>query len=72
MTEKIYIQVEPQVINYVNRIMEGYEYLGVVSTVNKAEGILLVRVTPDTAGEVKEILNHLAVKITYFDSDTDR
>lgn len=71
MTEKIYIQVDPHAINYVNRIMEGYEYLGVVSTVNKAEGILLIRVTPDTAEEVKEILNHLAVNITYLDSDTE-
>ena len=61
----IYIQTEPKYVNYVNRIMEGYEYLGVVSTLDRHQGILLIRATPDTAAEVHEILAHLPIEIHY-------
>ena len=61
----IYIQIEPKYVNYVNRIMEGYEYLGVVSTLDRREGILLIRATPDTANEVREILAHIPIEIHY-------
>ncbi len=61
MAEAIYIRVDPRHIHYVNRIMEGYEYLGVVSTVDRAKGILIVRVTPDTFEDVKLILENLPV-----------
>ena len=46
MSEAIYVRVAPKDINYINRIMEGYEYLGVVTTVKKPEGLLIIRVTP--------------------------
>lgn len=64
----ICIQVEPKNVNFVNRIMEGYEYLGVVSTIDRKSGILMIRVTPDTAGEVREILAHLPIKVEYIDN----
>ncbi|WWV70855.1 hypothetical protein SOV_21600 [Sporomusa ovata DSM 2662] len=61
----IYIQVEPRYVNYVNRIMEGYEYLGVVSTLDRREGILQIRATPDTTNEVRDILAHIPIEIHY-------
>lgn len=61
----IYIQVEPRLVNYVNRIMEGYEYLGVVSTLDRSKGILVIRTTPDTTGEVQDILAHLPFSVQY-------
>lgn len=61
----IYIQLEPKYVNFINRIMEGYEYLGVVSTLNRKEGILVIRATPDTAEEVHKILAHLPIDIRY-------
>ena len=33
MHEEILIKIDVKYINYINRIMEGYEYLGVVTTV---------------------------------------
>lgn len=63
----IYIQVEPRNVNYINRIMEGYEYLGVVSTLDRKAGILVIRATPDTAGEVHEILAHLPITVQYLE-----
>lgn len=63
--EVIFIKVEPSNINYVNRIMEGYEYLGVVTTVNSAEGKLIVRVTFDTYHEVEKILKKLPIWLEF-------
>ncbi|HWR09947.1 DUF4911 domain-containing protein [Sporomusa sp.] len=61
----IYIQVEPKDVNFINRIMEGYEYLGVVSTLDRIAGILVIRATPDTAGEVHDILANLPISVQY-------
>ena len=63
----IYLRVQPSQINYINRIMEGYEYLGVVTTLSKTEGILVIRVTPDTVTEVRYILANLSLDIEYVD-----
>lgn len=63
----VFIRVAPRDVNYVNRIMEGYEYLGVVTTVDKAGGVLAVRATPDTAAEVRAILAHLPVALEFID-----
>ncbi|SMC59194.1 DUF4911 domain-containing protein [Sporomusa malonica] len=67
VAKPIYIQIEPKNVNYVNRIMEGYEYLGVVSTLDRTTGILVIRATPDTAGEVHEILANLPIKVQYIE-----
>ena len=34
MTEdtRVYIEIPPEEVNYINRIIEGYEYLGVLTT----------------------------------------
>jgi hypothetical protein len=45
--------------------MEGYEYLGVVTTLDRNEGIVAVRVTPDTENEAKKILANLPIKFEY-------
>ena len=63
--DDIYFKVNPSQINFINRVMEGYEYLGVVTTINKSEGILVIRTTPDTAGEVSNILKNLSQDIEY-------
>jgi hypothetical protein len=63
----IFIKVAPRDINYVNRIMEGYEYLGVVSTLSPKEGKLIIRTTPDTFLEAKKILEHLPVQIEFIE-----
>ncbi|CVK19626.1 DUF4911 domain-containing protein [Sporomusa sphaeroides] len=64
----ICIQVEPKDVNFVNRIMEGYEYLGVVSTLDRKAGILIIRATPDTVGDVREILAHLPIEVQYIEA----
>lgn len=63
----IFIKVAPSHINYINRIMEGYEYLGVVSTLSPREGKLIIRTTPDTFGEAIKILKHLPIPIEFIE-----
>jgi len=65
MDEEILIQVDVKYINYMNRIMEGYEYLGVVTTVKDTVGVLRIRVTPDTYKEVQIILENLPIPFSY-------
>ena len=59
------IKISPEKINYFNRILEGYEYLGVVSTLDKENGIVLIRSTPDTIEDVKNVLENLPIEINY-------
>jgi len=65
MCEEILIKIDMKHINYINRIMEGYEYLGVVTTVKNMENLLRIRVTPDTYSEVQEILANLPMEFEY-------
>ena len=68
MKELVKIKINPKDINFFNRIMEGYEYLGIVSTLNKKDGTVVVRTTPDTYDEVREIIDHLHLdNIEYID-----
>lgn len=55
----IYIKVEPTRIGFVGWIFEGYEYLGIVSTINREQGLIAVRATKDTRSAVKNIIEHL-------------
>ena len=65
MTEQILIRVNPCDVNYINRIMEGYEYLGVVTTIDRLQGLLLIRTTPDTMDEASRILRAIPVPIAF-------
>ena len=65
MHEQILIRIDVKYINYLNRIMEGYEYLGVVTTVKDQVGVLRIRVTPDTYKEVQDILENLPIEFEY-------
>ena len=61
MKTEIFLKVNKEDINYINRIMEGYEYLGVVSTIDKKEGIIVIRTTTDMYDEAKVILENLEI-----------
>jgi len=61
--EYVYFQIERTYTNYVNRILEGYEYVGVMTTVN-AEGLCMVRTTESTRELSIEILQSLPISVT--------
>lgn len=55
----IYIKIEPTKIGFVGWIFEGYEYLGIVSTIDRAQGLVAVRATKDTRQAAQSIIEHL-------------
>lgn len=61
----VYIRVNPRNVNFINQIMEGYEYLGVITTLDRQEGLLVVRATPDTAPLVRAILADLPIPVAF-------
>ncbi|MDU2065322.1 MAG: DUF4911 domain-containing protein [Sporomusaceae bacterium] len=63
MFETIFAQVDKHDINYVNRLLEGYENLGVLTTVDNQTGLVMIRVTPDTYQTVMDILLTMPVAI---------
>jgi hypothetical protein len=64
-TREILIRVQSRDIDYINKIIEAYEGLGLVHTIDRREGIVAVHVTPDTAKDVRDILANLRVGIEF-------
>lgn len=56
MNERITVRVDPRHIDMLNRIFEGYDGIGIVSTLDRKEGLVVIRVTPDTYHEAMQIL----------------
>ncbi len=63
----VYFQIDRSQTNYVNRILEGYEYVGVMTTVN-TEGLCMIRTTESTRELAKQILQSLPVSVTLLDT----
>lgn len=63
--ENIFLRVEPRDIDVINKIMEGYDGLGIVSTLNRREGLIVIRVTPDTREDVRGIIESFPVKFEF-------
>ncbi|MEQ8201841.1 MAG: DUF4911 domain-containing protein [Syntrophomonadaceae bacterium] len=59
MTDEIYARVEPDKIDMLTKIVEAYDNLGIVSTLERSSGRVVVRVTRDTREDMMEILNNL-------------
>ena len=49
----VYFQAPPAEMTFINRIIEGCDYLGVVTALDGRKGLGFVRTTKDTAGETK-------------------
>lgn len=63
MDNRVYIEIAPGDVNYVNRIMEGYEYLGILTTIDSRRATCCINATADTRKEVIEILPHLDTEV---------
>lgn len=60
-------RVSPDCIDMLTKLIEAYDHLGIVSTLDRTSGQVVIRVTPDTWLEVMEILRHLPFPITILD-----
>lgn len=65
----IFLKVAPVHIDMLNKIVEGYDNLAVVTTINASEGKLVLRVTPDTREDVLKILHHMPFSVEIMDGE---
>ena len=59
MKSEITARVNPENIDMLTKIIEAYDNLGIVSTLNRNQGLVIIRGTEDTYPELEEILGHL-------------
>ena len=59
----VYFHLEPKHTNYINRIIEGYEYLGVMTSIDINRRCML-RCTPSTRPLAIELLSSLSDYVT--------
>jgi putative protease len=63
MSDIIKLKISPKDINFFNRILEGYEYLGVVTTLDKHAGILIISTTEDFYEDVLGIVENMPMPV---------
>jgi len=60
---EIYLEVQPRDIAYIKFIIESYEILGVIRTVDPAKAIIVVLAVPDTVALTRGVLAALEREI---------
>lgn len=58
----ILVQTHPSHIDLLTKIVEAYDHLGIVSTVDRQQGLVVVRGTADTCPDLLQILSNLPFK----------
>ena len=67
----VYFHIDPKHTNFINRIIEGYEYLGALTTLDPKLGIAQIRATEDTIDDVLLVLENLPFQVPYsFDASS--
>lgn len=56
---RVYIEIPPEAVNYINRIIEGYECLGISTTLDPKRATCQINSTADTRDIVIDVLTHL-------------
>lgn len=60
---EIYLRVRPRDIAYIKFIIESYEFLGIMRTVDRKEAVIVLLVVPDGSELVRHVLASLANEI---------
>lgn len=61
--EIIKCRLEPADINIINRIFEGMDGIGIVSTIDARQGMIRVLVTPSTYDDAVKIICNAPCKV---------
>lgn len=64
-TDYLFFYIEPKDTNYINRILEGYEYLGVMTTLDDQSGLTMLRTTEGTRKLAKKVLLHVGRSVRF-------
>jgi hypothetical protein len=62
-TRKMYLRIDPRQIHFLKFVLEGYDGLAVLSTVDARSGIVLLRFPDDSATDLMNLLADLAPEI---------
>ncbi|HOB11710.1 MAG TPA: DUF4911 domain-containing protein [Syntrophomonadaceae bacterium] len=60
----IVAQVNPADIDMLTRLIEGFDHLGIVSTLDRQQGLVVIRGTADTLPDLLDILDNLPFSLT--------
>lgn len=60
----IIAQVDPADIDMLTRLIEAFDHLGIVSTLDRQQGLVVIRGTADTVPDLLVILNSLPFPLT--------
>ena len=63
---KINLKVNPEDIDFINKIFEGFDNLALVTTIDNKQGLLRINVTPGTREDVLKILSKFPRKIQFY------
>ncbi len=61
--DSIKLEVDPGHIDLLTRLIEAWGHLGVVSTLDRRQGLVIIRATEDTVPEITKILAALPFPI---------
>jgi hypothetical protein len=56
-------------ISYIKFILEGYEGLGIVTTIDKSKALIEISMMPDFVSDINEILDALQEEIVFQEVD---
>lgn len=56
---KVYLKIPKEKIASLIRIIEGYDNVGLVTTIKPEEGLIAIQQTPDTEEIISNILNEI-------------
>lgn len=63
------IRIDPEQIYFLKFILEGYDNLTIMSTVDQSEGVMELKYPPELEQDVKQVLQSLAqrLRLEYLD-----
>lgn len=63
-TEKTYLRIDRRQIYYLKFLLEGYDGLAILSTIDVKSGLVLIRYPADSAATLFELLADLSARIS--------
>ncbi len=69
VTQRLYLRIAPDRIYYLKFILEGYDGMAILSTVDSREGIVVLRYPDEWGADLLELLAALSPEIRRSKSD---
>jgi hypothetical protein len=63
-TQKLYLRIDPRQIHYLKFLLEGYDGMAILSTIDAQSGLVLVRYPFQSQAVLFELLSDLAADLS--------